>query len=117
MSFTENQKLILLQQATRGCTAACVAMLILENLNTLSEQHMLELSRTNLGDRLSMCRLLQKAGLTPVVKYDIPLDCLQQTIQENGPAIASIRGHVVIVDEVTESFVRIRDLITDGKLM
>jgi len=112
VKFSERNKAIIQQQATRGCTTAATAMLIHDAGKSFNGQL---LSRTNLGNDTSMCREITSAGLQPRVHKNIELENLDQLLQEHGSAIVSIfdqmgvAGHVVVVDEITESGIRLRD--------
>jgi hypothetical protein len=117
--LTDNGKVVIQQQAARGCTAAAVAMLVHDarksiNLNSLRS--------TNLGNTDDIKHWITKAGLTPQVTTlslkDAPDDLmhsLQKLIHDYGSAIIStdndIGGHVIVVDTVSIdlSFIRLRD--------
>lgn len=112
IKYTKNNKAIIQQQATRGCTAAVAAMLILDNGGTYGANN---LRNCNLGDDDNMIRDIQRANFTPV-KTDVAkgdLDALDQLIKQNGSAIVTVQsgigGHVVVVDEITSEKVRLRD--------
>lgn len=105
-------KAVILQQATRGCTAAVAMMLIQDNGGEIDTY---TLEETNLGNAETMTALLRKAGFD-VLKTDNPtLESLQNAITEHGPAIVSLGlasgGHVVIVDaiDLEKNVVTIRD--------
>lgn len=117
---TDNGKIVILQQAKRGCTAAVAAMLIHDagksvNLNSLRN--------TNLGNTGSIKRWISEAGLIPKVTKlslqdttsDELLNRLQKLIESRGPAIVStgndIGSHVIVVDEINTKAgsVRLRD--------
>lgn len=117
--FTINNKIVIQQQATRGCTAAAAAMLIYDaggdvDLNSLIN--------TNLGDTVSIKDLIARAGLTPLVNTlnfeltpDDMLMQLREMLLKNGSAIVKtnndIGGHVIVIDAISEDLqhIRLRD--------
>lgn len=116
--LTSNEKgqHILQQQATRGCTAAVAAMLILDYHRGID---LVRLSRCNLGTDNDIVATLHKQGL-PTIQSSPPYNessylWLIQAIQENGSAIVTLNGnkmrgaHVVIVDEILNDGVRLRE--------
>lgn len=112
--YTRNQKAILQQQATRGCTAAVTAMLILDKGINPSLYH---LTARNLGTTEDMKRDLEDAGLMPIVRKIQPSQFvteLGRLINKYGSAIVSIEdrelgGHVIVVDAIDNQAVRIRE--------
>jgi hypothetical protein len=108
--YTRNNKPIIHQQATRGCTAGVSAMLILDNNKVPNLQ---TLRFRNLGDNAVMLQDIKNAGLQGVeneTKKD--LSALRDLIIKNGSCIAYTLGklgaHVIVVDEVSENLSRIR---------
>jgi hypothetical protein len=115
--FFKDGKAILQQQGTRACSAACVAMLILDKGGIPNWQ---QVRSTNLGNTEMMKFSLQKAQLKPIQtnlsRDQSPLSTLQSLIEKNGSAIVEIisqsfGGHVVIADQVSPDLkeIRIRD--------
>lgn len=112
--FTIYNKPIIQQQATRGCTAAATAMLILERGGPVDTHRILN---TNLAEsKVEIPQWIREAGLNSIVTdLDDKLETLQKLIQTNGSAIVSIDsdlgGHVVVVDNISEDLdkVRLRD--------
>ncbi|MCX6990679.1 MAG: hypothetical protein NTX49_06435 [Chlamydiae bacterium] len=110
--FTKRGKAIIQQQATRGCTAAVTAMLILDNDRA---PNIRELSNRNLGNQEVMFRDLKDAGLTPATTSYSNLVELKSRLESCGSLICSMGfpsgGHVIVVDEVSDdlSTVRVRD--------
>lgn len=104
-----NDKTIILQQATRGCTAAVAWMLITDKLGDKvnSDDRLGDLQATNLGDSDSISERITHAGLVPAVTEFDTIDELRGLLDKNGPAIVSVNSgvgsHVVIVDSITES--------------
>lgn len=111
-SYTENEKAIIQQQATRGCTAATAAMLIMDNGRT---PNLRCLKERNLGTDEDQLRDIQAAGLTGVINQANDLSQLRELIIRNGSAVVSVSealgAHVIVVDEVSEdlSQIRLRD--------
>ena len=114
--YTEYGKPIIQQQATRGCSAAMTAMLIVEHGKIPDIQ---KLSRRNLGDIELMISDIRAAKLYPrqlQLPNDDALLHLKEALGQNGPAILTIddplaAGHVIIVDEISADLqqVRLRD--------
>lgn len=112
--FTIHNKPIIQQQATRGCTAAAAAMLILERGGPVDTHRILN---TNLAEsEIEILQWIHVAGLNSmVIHLDDKLQTLQKLIQTNGSGIVSIDsdlgGHVVVVDDISEDLgkVRLRD--------
>lgn len=111
--FSEKGKPILLQQATRGCTAACTGMLIYEHSPTsFNHQTAQAIRGTNLGTIQSMIKTLKSHNLQPTITQHPNIETMKSLIAEKGSAIVSVNscgGHVVIVDEITDNAVIIRD--------
>ena len=87
----DNTKVVILQQAKRGCTAAVAAMLIYDAGKPINPE---SLKETNLGNTQDMERWITLAGLTAKTTNfhssthtGESIDFLQQAILENGPAI------------------------------
>jgi|GEM_PF-5603000 len=111
--FTEHGKAIIQQQATRGCTAAVAAMLIIDNNKQPSIQ---ELRSRNLGNDDDQERDIREAVLEPLTTEVHSLQELRQELLKNGSAIIGVDyqdsgGHVIVVDAVSEDSeqVRLRD--------
>lgn len=114
IEFTQNNKAIIQQQATRGCTAATAAMLIKDRGG---KPGFATLQCCNLGNRKDIRRDIQNAGFRPRVTLltSNSLKALKKLL-EHGSAIVSIwdpqaGGHSIVVDEISEDLkqVRIRD--------
>lgn len=111
-SYTKNRRAIIQQQATRGCTAATAAMLIMDNGK---KPDLKNLQCRNLGNDEDQIRDIQNAGLKPVINSANNLLELKNLIMKNGSAIVSISGkiggHVIVVDEISKDFsmIRLRD--------
>ena len=107
--YTKNGKAIIQQQATRGCTAAAAAMLIMDHGKTPNFD---ELSRRNLGNDDDQIRDLKEAGLSPITPEAKDLSELRDLIELNGSCIATVvgklGGHVIVVDFVSEDLSKIR---------
>lgn len=110
--YTKHEKPIIQQQATRGCTAAVAAMLIMDQGKT---PDIVELTTRNLANEEYQIRDIQRAGLIPIQGVASSLSELRNLILQDGSCIVSVNGkigaHVVVVDEVSEdlSEVRLRD--------
>jgi hypothetical protein len=110
--FTKRDKAIIQQQATRGCTAAVTAMLIMDNGRA---PNLMELISRNLGDDEVMFRDLRNAGLSPATAPFRNLEELKSKLESCGSLICSMifpcGAHVIVVDEVSDDFsiVRVRD--------
>ena len=73
-----------------------------------------ELTTRNIGYKKDQVRDIQNAGLSPIVSEGFNLKALKLLLQQNGPAIIPIDdkelgGHVIVVDEITDEGVRLRD--------
>lgn len=109
VQFTAHGKPIIQQQATRGCTAGVTAMLIYEQTGKFDST---ELAMRNLGHDSTIEYDFHKAGVPFLSTKCSSLEDLQARIDEHGSAIVtvnSIGGHVVLVDKITDTSVRIRD--------
>ena len=112
--YTTHGKAIIHQQATRSCTAAATAMLIID---CGVKPDLRELFERNLGDTWDMLRDIQDAKLTPIEsELRGGLGELRERLLLNGSAAINISdryigSHEIVVDNVSEdlSKVRIRD--------
>lgn len=110
--YTQNDKAIIQQQATRGCTAATAAMLIMDHHKNIDLN---QLQTRNLGNDNDQLRDIKNAGLNPCTSYAKNLSALRELICSYNSCIVSLSGalggHVVVVDEVSQdlSTVRLRD--------
>lgn len=110
--YTKQGKSIIQQQATRGCTAAVVAMLIMDNGK---QPNLKALTTRNLGTEEDQKRDIREAGLEVIVGSAKDLSELRNLIIQNNSCIVSVQGslggHVIIVDEVSKdlSTIRLRD--------
>lgn len=107
--YTANNKPIIMQQATRGCTAAAAAMLIYEQTKQFDEHEVLF---RNLGNDTDFEHDFKKANVPFITTECFSIEELQSQIKKNGSAIVSVDScgaHVILVDEITEKCVRIRD--------
>lgn len=111
-SYTKHGKAIVQQQATRGCTAATAAMLIMDNGGN---PDCLALQTRNLGSDEAQLGDIQKAGLKGIKNSANNLSELRNLIIQNDSCIVSVSeslgNHVIIVDAVSQdlSQVRLRD--------
>jgi hypothetical protein len=110
--YTEHNKPILQQQASRSCTAAATAMLILDHKKNINAQ---SLDSRNLGNDKDMLGDLSGAGLNPqVINMNNKKDLkeLSERIKQNGSAATTLMGrvgaHEVVVDEVSPDLEKIR---------
>ncbi|MEK7339162.1 MAG: papain-like cysteine protease family protein [Verrucomicrobiota bacterium] len=115
IDFTQNNKAIIQQQATRGCTAATAAMLIKDQGGS---PDFYALQERNLGDDEDIKQDIQSAGFKPVVTLlkSNSLEAFRAQLSSYRSAIVSIIDpqagcHSIIVDEVSEDAqqVRLRD--------
>ncbi|VHO03289.1 papain-like cysteine protease family protein [Candidatus Rhabdochlamydia sp. T3358] len=115
IEFTQNNKAIIQQQATIGCTAATAAMLIKDRGG---KPDFSTLQCRNLGNDEDIQQDIQNAGFRPMITRLIPnsLPKLRKQLLEYGSAIVSIwdpqaGGHSIVVDEVSKNLsqVRLRD--------
>ncbi|MBA3721230.1 MAG: hypothetical protein H0W88_02375 [Parachlamydiaceae bacterium] len=112
VGYTKYEKAIIQQQATRGCTAAAAAMLIMDNGKN---PNLHGLQTRNIGYDDDHVRDFKEAGLLISLNPADSLLGLRTLLIKNGPAIVTIcgklGGHDMLVDEVSEdlSRVRIRD--------
>lgn len=115
----DKRRIVIQQQAVRGCTAAAVSMLTYPKYKKIDVNY---LRRTNLGDTRTMQAKIREFGLAShVTKLNLKqskeklLECIQKSLQTHGSAIVSIAGeiggHVVVVDEISENrqTIRLRD--------
>ena len=108
---SENGKYVIQQQATRGCTAATAAMLIKDHGRNPDA---FKLSRRNLGNTTNQMHDIRDAGLTPILTSVRPPKTLKSLLEQHGSAIVklvdeNLGAHVVVVDEITDNGVRLRD--------
>ncbi|MCC7005722.1 MAG: hypothetical protein IT497_03625 [Ottowia sp.] len=107
-----NKKSVIMQQATRGCTAAVTTMLICDEGGELNPTL---LSERNIGTQQDMIADFHQAGFGAVLTNNSDLSALLHAVQKNGPAIVSCDsgngGHVVIVDavDINQGVLTIRD--------
>ena len=110
IEYTKYVKPIIQQQATRGCTAAAVAMLLKERKKEICFSL---LRTTNLGNTERMTRWITNASLTPIVTDVKELNSLTALLNKHGSAIISISGnfgsHVVVLDHLNKEYARLRD--------
>lgn len=110
IEYTANGKPLILQQATRGCTAAVTAMLIHENGRKINSY---ELAMRDIGHNYNMKFDIENADLKPKETPCHTMEDLEKLLSQDGPAIVTVSsgigGHVVVVDEITSKAVRLRD--------
>lgn len=107
-SYTSHNKAIIQQQATRGCTAAAAAMLILDHGKVVD---MNELYTRNLGKNDDEENDIKKAGLVPIMNKVSDMTTLRQALINHGSAIVTIDfdgAHVIVVDDISEDLTRVR---------
>ncbi|MGL5626384.1 MAG: hypothetical protein ACRDDW_02550 [Candidatus Rhabdochlamydia sp.] len=112
IDFTQHEKAIIQQQATRGCTAATAAMLIKDRGGELDFD---KLEECNLGVNKEIEQDIKNAGFNPV-STSCTFESLREQLLKCGSAIVSIDdpqagGHSIIIDEMSEDLkeVRLRD--------
>lgn len=107
--FTKYGKAIIQQQATRGCTAATSAMLIVDNGK---QPKISNLKMRNLGDDANQIKDMKEAGLKPVINTANTLLELRKLILKHGSAIVSVNNklgaHVIVADDISANLSRIR---------
>lgn len=109
---TRDGKAVLQQQAVRGCTTACAAMLLADHGKAVDWK---ALRTRNLGTNESMIREIRAGGLREKITKVTSMRELSSAIKQNGPAIISIENgigdHVVILDAIYRDLKRatIRD--------
>lgn len=117
------------QETAESCVPACTRMLILdfvpqaEHQIAYSESFLRQVYKT--GKRGSSLRkipeVLHEAGMPGYVyRKDLPLDELQRAVQKSAVIVRLSGqtledGHVVIVDEISEDFVAVRDPLPIGQ--
>ena len=110
VKYTCNEKPVIQQQATRGCTYAVAAMLMHQH-NRHFSVNLLKL--TNLGTDDFIINALSKAGLSPFKTRFSNIDELTHAVNQDGSAIVTVTiadgAHAVIVDAVKDTSVLIRD--------
>lgn len=104
---------VIQQQAKKGCTAAATAMLIYDHNKEIS---LIDCSARNVNDWIED---LKNAGLEPIWHQweqspENRMEILRHLIEKHGSAIVeiddkNIKGHVVVVDKVTDEGVSLRD--------
>ncbi|NOH70517.1 hypothetical protein F0225_04055 [Vibrio pectenicida] len=106
----QNGKSIMLQPATRGCTAAVTAMLIYDAGGKINLKRM---RKRNLGNDELMLKDFDLAGFQGLATNNFTLEELAQSIKSHGPAIVGVNrgigGHSIIVDDVQDDYITIRD--------
>lgn len=107
---TSDGKVVLQQQATRGCTSACVEMLKADHGKQINWE---EMKKTNLGTTETMKRSLEKSGFKVIVSENVAQKKLNDLISKNGSAIIDVNsgcgGHVIILDKLRERTADVRD--------
>ncbi|NGX43378.1 MAG: hypothetical protein K940chlam7_01675 [Chlamydiae bacterium] len=110
--ISESGKNVIQQRGARGCTAAVAAMLIRDRGGTPNVKAMDQRSLAGSGE---ICLDIRNAGFTPIHTERVDnLEHLKRLLEENGSAIVDINdkrigSHVIIVDEIRDEDVRIRD--------
>lgn len=104
---------VIQQQAKKGCTAAATAMLIHDHNKEIT---LIDCSARNVNDWIED---LKKAGLEPLWHQweqspQNRMEILRELVEMHGSAIVeiddkNIKGHVVVVDKVSEEGVSLRD--------
>lgn len=112
VDFTKNNKPIIQQQATRGCTAGAVTMLIYSKDNS-GPIDVRDLQMRNLSTDETMIEDITQAGLQPLESECNTIPELRSLLQKHGSAIVTVNSgvgsHVVVVDEILNDRVRLRD--------
>lgn len=110
VKYTHNNRPIIQQQAARIDASAVTAMLLLQHERPFSFNELK--SRQSDGDDC-ITGYLSAVGLSPLIVGIKTLKDLAHAIHNNGAAIVMVnqgmQQHRVIVDEVTDGFVLIRD--------
>lgn len=107
----DDNKAIIQQQATRGCTAAVAAMLIKDQGGDVD---IASLEERNLGTNEDIKEYIRTAGFEPIdFGNSRDLQELRKNLLKNGSGIVSITdpeigGHVIVVDEVSADLQRVR---------
>jgi len=109
--YTKNNKAIIQQQATRGCTAAVTAMLIMDHGKHVS---VVSLRSRNLGNTEGMKSDLKQCGLTAVQFQEKSWESARVQLETQGSAIISLvdsqmGGHVCVLDAMDQNSARIRE--------
>ena len=113
-------RIVIQQQAVRGCSAAAVSMLIYPRTKTIDTRY---LRMTNLEDDEGQQQRIKAAGLDYIstslaeaLSEQDKITTLQRLIQQHGSAIVDVNdgeigGHAVVVDEISTDLkkVRLRD--------
>ena len=110
VKYTLNKRPVIQQQAARGCSYATAAMLILQHNGNFSVSDLLT---SNIRSDKSILMALSKAGLSPFKSRFANIGGLTHAVNQYGSAIVPVdleSGiHFVIVDEVKDTSVLIRD--------
>lgn len=111
-----NGKNVILQQATRGCTAGVSAMLILDNaiVDEKGKKKLINLmSSRNISETSRMLNDLTAFGLEGKVSCYTDISALSEGIEKLGSSIVTVNSgngsHVIIVDDIKSDAVTIRD--------
>jgi hypothetical protein len=104
--YTKNGKAILQQQATRGCTAATAAMLMLDNGK---EPNYWGLRTRTLANDEEQVANIKSTGLKAFINKAKDLSELKDMILRHDSCVGSFRGgHVIVIDEVSSDLSKIR---------
>ncbi|WP_257266478.1 cysteine peptidase family C39 domain-containing protein [Endozoicomonas sp. ONNA2] len=110
IKYTLNERPIIQQQAARGCSYATAAMLIHQHNGNFSVSDLLT---SNICSDKSILMALSKAGLSPFKSRFANIGGLTHAVNQHGSAIVPVdleSGiHFVIVDEVKDTSVLVRD--------
>jgi len=117
VEYTRNSKAIIQQQAARGCGPAAAAMLIVDHYGIENFPQKCfdfnSLRCCSLSNDEDLSLIFQRANVNVLTRHCSSIDQLQREIQNGGSAIVSVDsglgGHYVVVDEISQSGVRIRD--------
>lgn len=105
--WVNKNRFIILQRGMRGCVEACACMILSNHLKT-----QISPESTSLGDDEDIERKIRSYSRTPLISWVNNLKELDDRLNESGPAcipIHSVGSHEVVVDEVAENGVHIRD--------
>ncbi len=111
VELSNNHRAIVPQQSTRGCSAAAMAMLIIDN-NKIPDLQTLTTWNVRNSEFIIQC--LEKIGLKCLKTSVKNLRQLEECLQTNGSAIVPLEdenamGHCVIVDEIHSNGITLRD--------